>query len=69
MSTPFIVLIEGAIGLLDRARDILYGPAQDALRYEVENALFTLNGVKNKYHESLDRFVAEPIKPSIKEVK
>tara|TARA_S200002703_G_C3578570_1_gene177700 strand:+ start:76 stop:285 length:210 start_codon:yes stop_codon:yes gene_type:complete len=69
MSTPFIVLIEGAIGLLDRARDNINDTGKDAFRYEVENALFTLNGVKSKYHESLDRFVAEPIEPSIKEVK
>lgn len=69
MSTPFIVLIEGAIGLLDRARDNINDTGKDAFRYEVEHALFTLNGISKKYNESLDRFVAEPIEPSIKEVK
>tara|TARA_R100000353_G_C6459557_1_gene183504 strand:+ start:264 stop:473 length:210 start_codon:yes stop_codon:yes gene_type:complete len=69
MSTPFIILVEGAIGLLDRARDNINDTGKDAFRYEVEHALYTLNGIKSKYHESLDRFVAEPIEPSIKEVK
>ena len=69
MSTPFIVLIEGAIGLLDRAKDNINDTGKDAFKYEVDNALFTLNSISNKYNESLDRFVAEPINPSIKEVK
>lgn len=69
MSTPFIVLIEGAIGLLDRAKDNINDTGRDAFRYEVENALFTLSGISKKYNESLDRFTTEPIEPSIKEVK
>ena len=69
MSTPFIVMVEGAIGLLDRAKNNINDTGKDAFRYEVENALFTLNSISNKYNESLDRFTAEPIEPSIKEVK
>jgi hypothetical protein len=69
MSTPFIVLIEGAIGLLDRAKDNINDTGKDAFSYDVETALHSLNSISNKYHESLDRFVAEPIEPSIKEVK
>ena len=69
MSTPFIILIEGAIGLLDRAKDNINDTGKDAFRYDVETALHSLNSISNKYNESLDRFVAEPIEPSIKEVK
>ena len=48
MATPFIVLIEGAIGLLDRAKDNINETGKDAFKYEVDNALFTLNGISKK---------------------
>lgn len=69
MTTPFIVLVEGARDLLDRASDNINDTGKTAYKMEVQAALFSLNQIADKYWESVDRYSTEKIKATFTEVK